>query len=104
MLGLCESELGQDDNALKHIDEAQTLGVTNDTQLRRVVVSKTSLKACATPLASCVRRPCKTIPLHKPWAWLPCVSAAGILLPRIPRVPLSCNGLAMLPVLPRPKI
>lgn len=38
MLGLCEFELGQDDNALKHIAEAQTLGVTNDTQLRRVVV------------------------------------------------------------------
>ena len=38
MLGLCEFELGQDDNALKHIDEAQTFGVTNDTQLRRVVV------------------------------------------------------------------
>lgn len=38
MLGLCEFELGQDDNALKHIDEAQALGVTNDTQLRRVVV------------------------------------------------------------------
>jgi tetratricopeptide (TPR) repeat protein len=38
MLGLCEFELGQDDNALKHIEEAQTLGVTNDTQLRRVVV------------------------------------------------------------------
>jgi tetratricopeptide (TPR) repeat protein len=38
MLGLCEFELGQDDNALKHIREAQTLGVTNDTQLRRVVV------------------------------------------------------------------
>ena len=38
MLGLCEFELQQDDNALKHIEEAQTLGVTNDTQLRRVVV------------------------------------------------------------------
>jgi tetratricopeptide (TPR) repeat protein len=38
MLGLCEFELGQDDNALKHIEEAQTLGVTSDTQLRRVVV------------------------------------------------------------------
>ena len=38
MLGLCEFELGQDDNALKHIAEAQALGVTNDTQLRRVVV------------------------------------------------------------------
>ncbi len=38
MLGLCEFELGRDDDALKHIKEAQTLGVTNDTQLRRVVV------------------------------------------------------------------
>jgi tetratricopeptide (TPR) repeat protein len=38
MLGLCEFELGQDDDALKHIEQAQLLGVTNDIQLRRVVV------------------------------------------------------------------
>ena len=38
MLGLCEFEMGQDDTALKHIEEAKTLGVINDTQLRRVVV------------------------------------------------------------------
>ncbi len=38
MLGLCEFELGQEDAALKHIKEAEALGVTNDTQLRRVVI------------------------------------------------------------------
>lgn len=38
MLGLCEFELGQEDDALKHIEEAQELGVANDTRLRRVVI------------------------------------------------------------------
>jgi tetratricopeptide (TPR) repeat protein len=87
MLGLSEFELGQDDNALKHTEEAQTLGVTNDTQLRRVVVfsccEKTSLKARAIPSASCARRACRTIPLREPWAWLPCASVARILSRRL---------------------
>jgi tetratricopeptide (TPR) repeat protein len=38
MLGLCEFELGQQERALKHIEESKTLGVLEDRQLRDVVM------------------------------------------------------------------
>lgn len=38
MLGLCESELGRDDNALRHIQKGQSLGIGDDLQLRKVVL------------------------------------------------------------------
>ena len=37
MLGLCEFELGQEDSALKHIEEGKKLGIDKDPQLRRVM-------------------------------------------------------------------
>ena len=38
MLGLCEFELGQEERALKDIEESKTLGVLEDRQLRDVVM------------------------------------------------------------------
>jgi predicted Zn-dependent protease len=38
MLGLCEFELGKDDEALESIQEGQRLGVTSESQLRPVVM------------------------------------------------------------------
>jgi tetratricopeptide (TPR) repeat protein len=38
MLGLCEFELGQDDAALKHIEEGKSLGVATNPQLRHVAI------------------------------------------------------------------
>jgi len=38
MLGLCEFELGEDANALKHIEEGRTLGITYDPQLLHVML------------------------------------------------------------------
>jgi tetratricopeptide (TPR) repeat protein len=38
MLGLCQFELGQDDVALKHIEEAEKLGVAKNTQLFQVML------------------------------------------------------------------
>jgi len=38
MLGLCEFELGQDDSALKHIEEGKSLGVATNPQLRQVAI------------------------------------------------------------------
>lgn len=38
MLGLCEFELGQDDNALRDIQKGRQLGVLKDPQLRRVML------------------------------------------------------------------
>ena len=38
MLGLCEFELGQDDAALKHLEQAKTLGISSNEQLRRVLL------------------------------------------------------------------
>jgi tetratricopeptide (TPR) repeat protein len=38
MLGLCEFELGQDEAALKHIEEGRSLGIANNSQLRRVML------------------------------------------------------------------
>jgi len=37
-LGLCEYELGEYDNALKHIDEASALGIAKNPQFRQVVL------------------------------------------------------------------
>jgi len=38
LLGLCEYELGEYDNALKHIDEASALGIARNQQFRQVVL------------------------------------------------------------------
>jgi tetratricopeptide (TPR) repeat protein len=38
MLGLCEFELGQDDAALKHLEQAKTLDVSSNPQLRLVLL------------------------------------------------------------------
>ncbi len=38
MLGLCEFELGQDDAALRHIEEGKKIGIQNDQQLRQVML------------------------------------------------------------------
>jgi len=38
MLGLCEFELGQDDAALKHLEQAKTLNISSNEQLRRVLL------------------------------------------------------------------
>ncbi len=38
MLGLCEFELGQDDTALKHLEQAKTLNISSNEQLRRVLL------------------------------------------------------------------
>jgi tetratricopeptide (TPR) repeat protein len=37
MLGLCEFELGQDDSALEHIQEGNSIGIAADPELRRVM-------------------------------------------------------------------
>lgn len=38
MLGLCEFELGQDANALQHIEEGRSIGIADDPQLRHVML------------------------------------------------------------------
>lgn len=38
MLGLCEFELGQDEAALKHLEQAKNLDISTNQQLRRVVM------------------------------------------------------------------
>ena len=38
MLGLCEFELGQDDAALKYLEQAKTLNISSNEQLRRVLL------------------------------------------------------------------
>ena len=37
MLGLCEFQLGQDEKALKHLQEGEAIGILNDPQLREVM-------------------------------------------------------------------